>query len=93
MGKLTTKEAEQLKKEGLLTDDAINEMQDLGLVGRKSRGERRVMKTKTGSYVSPQLYFRGLSRNGEYSNKMTEFRTKFNDLVNEYTTTLKSKTS
>jgi len=91
MGKLTTKEAEKLKKEGLLTDEAIDEMQDLGLVGRKSRGERRVMKTKEGFYVTPQLYFRGLSRNGEYSKKMTEFRNKFNDLVNEYTTTQKGK--
>ena len=41
MGKLTTKEAEQLKKEGLLTDEALNEMQEAGLVGRRSTNERK----------------------------------------------------
>ena len=91
MGKLTTKEAEQLKKEGLLTDEAFNEMQEAGLVGRRSRNERRVMKSKAGSWVTPQLYFRGLSKDGEYSTKMTEFRTKFNKLVQEYTHTITNK--
>ena len=37
MGKLTTKEAEALHKEGLLTDEALQEMQDTGLVGRRAR--------------------------------------------------------
>ena len=46
MGKLTTKEAEALHKEGLLTDEALKEMQDTGLVGRRARNERRVMKNK-----------------------------------------------
>jgi hypothetical protein len=86
MGKLTTKEAESLKNVGLLTDEVVAEMQDLGLVGKRAKSERRVMKTKKGSYVMPQLYFRGLSKGGEYSNKMVEFRTKFNELVVEYTT-------
>ena len=90
MGKLTTKEAEQLKKEGLLTDEAFNEMQEAGLVGRRSRNERRVMKSKAGSWVTPQLYFRGLSKGGEYSKKMTEFRGEFNNLIEKYTTTLKA---
>ncbi len=87
MGKLTTKEAETLREVGLLTDEAVNEMQELGLVGKRSRGERRVMKTKKGSYVMPQLYFRGLSKGGEYSKEMTMFRKKFNELVQEYTVT------
>jgi len=69
MGKLTTKEAEALHKEGLLTDEALKEMQDTGLVGRRARNERRVMKNKKGGYVTPQLYFRGLSRDGEYRHK------------------------
>ena len=45
------------------------------------------MKTKKGSYVMPQLYFRGLSKGGEYSKEMTMFRKKFNELVQEYTVT------
>ena len=91
MGKLTTKEAEKLHKEGLLTDETLKEMQNTGLVGRRARNERRVMKNKNGGYVTPQLYFRGLSRDGEYSNKMTKFREKFNELVSEYTTTITNK--
>ena len=91
MGKLTTKEAENLHKEGLLTDETLKEMQNTGLVGRRARNERRVMKNKNGGYVTPQLYFRGLSRDGEYSNKMTKFREKFNELVSEYTTTITNK--
>ena len=86
MGKLTKKEAEQLQNEGILTDEAVNEMQDLGLVGRKSRGTKRVMKAKNNSWVSPQFYFRGLS-NDEYSKKMTELSNKVHELFEEYTTT------
>ena len=91
MGKLTTKEAENLHKEGLITDETLKEMQNTGLVGRRARNERRVIKNKNGGYVTPQLYFRGLSRDGEYSNKMTKFREKFNELVSEYTTTITNK--
>jgi hypothetical protein len=91
MGKLTTKEAEALHKDGLLTDEALKEMQDTGLVGRRARNERRVMKNKKGGFVTPQLYFRGLSRDGEYSTEMTEFRDKFNELLQEYTHTITNK--
>lgn len=91
MGKLTTKEAEALHKDGLLTDEALKEMQDTGLVGRRARNERRVMKNKKGGFVTPQLYFRGLSRDGEYSTEMTEFRDKFNKLLQEYTHTIINK--
>ena len=91
MGKLTTKEAENLHKEGLLTDETLKEMQDTGLVGRRARNERRVIKNKNCGYVTPQLYFRGLSRDGEYSDKMTKFREEFNELVNKYTTLITNK--
>ena len=96
MGKLTVKEAEQLKKEGLLTDETFEEMQKTGMVGRKARGTRKVMKTKNNSYVTPQFYFRGLSKNGsgeyskknEYSKKMEQLHTEVHELFNKYTTTL-----
>jgi hypothetical protein len=92
MGKLTVNEAEDLKKKGLLDNKALKEMQDNGLVGTRARNsERKVMKTSKGSYVTPSLYFRGLSKGGEYSKKMVEFRSEFNKLVNKYTTTIKNK--
>ena len=45
------------------------------------------MKTKNNSYVTPQFYFRGLSKDGEYSKKMEELHGKVHELFNEYTTT------
>ena len=89
MGKLTVAEAEQLKKEGVLSDVAIKEMQDSGLVSSRKRNTRRYMKTANGTWVCPQLYFQGLNGN-DYSKKMTEFREKFNALLNEYTTVRKT---
>ena len=90
MGKLTRKEAEELHKIGKLDDETMKVLENEGLVSRRARGVRRVMKTKNGSYVTPQLYFRGLNNNenNEYSNKMTELRDKVNNLFNDYTTEL-----
>ena len=51
MGKLTVAEAEQLKKEGVLTDSTIKEMQDSGLVSSRKRNTRRYMKTENGTWV------------------------------------------
>tara|TARA_Y100000310_G_scaffold37577_1_gene35272 strand:- start:1364 stop:1645 length:282 start_codon:yes stop_codon:yes gene_type:complete len=85
MGKITVSEAEQLKKDGVLSDSAIAEMQKSGLVGIRKRSTRRYMKTADGKWVCPQLYFQGLN-NSDYSKKMTEFREKFNSLLVEYTT-------
>ena len=74
MGKLTRKEAEELHKIGRLDDETMEVLENEGLVSRRARGVRRVMKTKNGNYVTPQLYFRGLNNNvnNEYSKKMTE---------------------
>jgi hypothetical protein len=84
MGKLTVAEAEQLRKEGVLNDKAIKEMQDSGLVSSRKRNTRRYMKTANGTWVCPQLYFQGLNGK-DYSKKMVEFRDKFNTLVQQYT--------
>ena len=85
MGKLTVTEAEKLQKEGVLSSKAIVEMQKSGLIGTRKRGTRRYMKTAQGKWVCPQLYFQGLDGQ-TYSKKMTEFRTKFNNLLKDYAT-------
>ena len=89
MGKLTVAEAEALQKEGVLSKASVQEMQDKGLVSSRTRNEKRVVKTASGTYVTPQFYFQGLNGNG-YSKKMTELRTKVQGLINEYTTTIKT---
>ena len=55
MGKLTRKEAEELHKIGRLYDETMEVLENEGLVSRRARGVRRVMKTKNGNYVTPQL--------------------------------------
>ena len=85
MGKLTVKEAEELRDKGILSNKAVAEMQKSGLVGTRRRGVRRYMKTADGKWVCPQLYFQGLN-NSDYSKRMVEFREKFNALLQEYTT-------
>ena len=87
MAKLTRKEAEDLHKIGTLDDETMKIMENEGFVARRARGQRRVMKTKNNSYVTPQFYFRGLSKNGEYSKRMEELHTKVHELFNEYTIT------
>ena len=42
------------------------------------------MRTSGGQLVTPQLYLQGLGKGGEYSKKMVEFKTEFNELVNKY---------
>ena len=85
MGKLTVKEAEELKKKGILSNKAVVEMQKSGLVGTRKRGVRKFMKTADGKWVVPQLYFQGLNKS-EYSKRMVEFREEFNTLLTKYTT-------
>ena len=84
MGKLTVSEAETLKKEGILSNSSVSKMQEQGLISKQRRGTKRYMKTASGSWVSPQLYFQGL-KGQEYSKKMSEFKTKFNELCQKYT--------
>tara|TARA_R100000781_G_C4051138_1_gene117602 strand:- start:321 stop:599 length:279 start_codon:yes stop_codon:yes gene_type:complete len=85
MGKLTIAEADELLKKGRLTEDTLKEMQKEGLVGRRPRGERRVMKTKNG-YVTPQFYFRGKNKDEPYTDKMEKLKNEVQNLINKYTT-------
>tara|TARA_Y100000593_G_C4226606_1_gene294804 strand:- start:287 stop:556 length:270 start_codon:yes stop_codon:yes gene_type:complete len=88
MGKLTVAEAEALQKEGVLSKASVQEMQDKGLVSSRSRNAKRVMKTKNGTYVTPQFYFQGLN-GSEYSNKMRELRNTVQTAIEKHTTIIK----
>tara|TARA_Y100000588_G_C13401791_1_gene563564 strand:+ start:131 stop:415 length:285 start_codon:yes stop_codon:yes gene_type:complete len=88
MGRLTMEEVEQMKKSGVLTDEAIKDMQDKGLVGSRKRGNRRFMKDagkKNGTKVYPLLYFSGFGKGGKYTTDMTNLRNEFNKLIQKYT--------
>jgi len=83
MGRLTVSEADKLIENGILSNKAVDKMRDEGLVSQRRRGTKRFLKTREGTFVSPQLYFQGMN-GARPSKKMVEFKTKFNDLVNEY---------
>lgn len=61
-----------------------------GLATDRKKSASRYMKTKDGKWVSPTLYWRG-GKETEYSDDMIEFKNKFNQLLNEYTTVKESK--
>tara|TARA_Y100000310_G_C20527532_1_gene736808 strand:- start:689 stop:973 length:285 start_codon:yes stop_codon:yes gene_type:complete len=90
MGRLTIQEVEQMKKSGVLTDEAVKDMQDKGLVGSRKRGTRRFLKKtglNNGTKVYPQLYFSGFGKGNKYTNDMKELRNKFSKLIKPYTKT------
>ena len=84
MGKLSLANAEELVKEGVLTEESIEEMQKLGRVSTKTKNPKRFMKTADGASVSPTLYFRGGAGHGE-SPKMIKLRKEVNQLIVKYT--------
>ena len=86
MGKITVKDAEALKTSGILSEAAVTEMQDKGLVSKKRATVRRFMKTSDGKWVEPMLYFRG-SKDTTKSKRMESFITEYNNLLEKYTTT------
>ena len=90
MGKITVKDAEALKTSGILSEAAVTEMQDKGLVSKERTTVRRFMKTSDGKWVEPMLYFRG-SKDTTKSKRMESFITEYNTLIEKYTTTRKTK--
>ena len=87
MGKLSIGEVEELRSSGILNEEAVKEMQDKGLVGTRKRGKKWYMTSKNRKRVYPTLYFAGLGKDGDnYTTKMSELKTKFTSLLQEYAT-------
>ena len=86
MGKITVKDAVALQDSGILSEAAVTEMQDKGLVSKERTTVRRFIKTSEGKWVEPMLYFRG-SKDTTKSKKMESFITEYNNLLEKYTTT------
>ena len=86
MGKISSKEASALVKEGILSDKAIEAMEKRKMVSKKRSSVKRYMKTEDGVLVEPNLYFRG-AKGTKPSKQMNEFVSKYNELIEKYTTT------
>jgi len=92
MGKITVKDAEALQKSGILSEAAVNEMHEKGLVSkRRENAIRRFIKTADGKWVEPMLYFKG-SKDTTKSKNMKSFINEYNTLLEKYTTTRNTKT-
>ena len=85
MGKISVKDTEALKKEGVLSNKAMAELGKRNLVAKKT-STKRFIKTADGKFVEPKLYFRG-SNGTKPSKEMIEFQTAYTKLLNKYTTT------
>jgi len=84
MGKLTLKQAEELVKDGVFTQEDLEKMQSDGLISAGRGTTRRYVKTGDNTWVSPMLYFAGL-KGAKYSKEMTELKHKINELIIEHT--------
>ena len=85
MGKLSAKDADKLKKSGILSKKALDEMENKGLVSKGRTSVKRFIKTSEGKFVIPCLYFRG-AKNTTPSKKMESFLADYEKLVEKYTT-------
>ena len=86
MGKISTKDKDDLINSGVLSKKALAEMEKKNLVAKSKTSIKRFMKTADGKFVEPSLYFRG-AKGTKPSKKMTEFTTEYQKLLEKYTTT------
>ena len=86
MGKITVKDAVALQDSGILSEAAVTEMQDKGLVSKGRTAVKKFFKTADGKIVEPRLYFRG-GKDTTPSKKMVSFMEEYDKLINKYTTT------
>ena len=85
MGKLTIKEVDDLKKQGILDDKTIKELETKKLVGTRTRGASYFL-TNNKKKVYPTLYFRKLGKGTAQNQKLRDFRNEFNSLLQKFAT-------
>lgn len=83
-GKLSIAQADKLKDAGLLKQKDIDALQKANAISKRQNGSKYTMRSACNKNICPQLYFKGLGKQGKYSNKMTEFRNEFNKLLEKY---------
>jgi len=86
MGKLTVKQANELKDSGVITQETLTTLQKNGIVSTRTKKAERYIQSDKGNWVIPVVYFRGLNGGG-YSAEMTELKGKINELIDTYTLT------
>ena len=86
MGKLTVKQANELKDSGVITQETLTTLQKNGIVSTRTKKAERYIQSDKGNWVIPVVSLRGLNGGG-YSAEMTELKGKLNELIDTYTIT------
>ena len=85
MGKLTIKEVDELKNQGILDEKTIKELETKKLVGTRTRGVSYFL-TNNKKKVYPTLYFRKLGKGTTQNQKLKDLRNEFNKLLEKFAT-------
>ena len=83
-------DTQKLVKSGVLSKNALAEMEKTNVIAKSRTTVKRFMKTADGKFVEPSLYFRG-GKGCKPSKKMVEFTNEYQKLLDKYTTKAKSK--
>ena len=78
MGKITVKDATDLVKKGLLSEDDLKKLENENLVSKRASNPKKYVKSANGVYVEPMFYFKGLKKDGKYTKDMTKMRKEVN---------------
>ena len=84
MGKITVKDATDLVKKGLLSEDDLKKLENENLVSKRASNPKKYVKSANGIYVEPMFYFKGLKKDGKYTKDMTKMRKEVNVVIGKY---------
>jgi len=84
MGKITVKDATDLVKKGLLSEDDLKKLENENLVSKRASNPKKYVKSANGVYVEPMFYFKGLKKDGKYTKDMTKMRKEVNVIIGKY---------
>ena len=84
MGKITVKDATDLVKKGLLSEDDLKKLENENLVSKRASNPKKYVKSANGIYVEPMFYFKGLKKDGKYTKDMTKMRKEVNVIIGKY---------
>tara|TARA_Y100001951_G_C11057545_1_gene139018 strand:- start:6 stop:293 length:288 start_codon:yes stop_codon:yes gene_type:complete len=84
MGKITVKDATDLVKKGLLSEDDLKKLENENLVSKRASNPKKYVKSANGIYVEPMFYFKGLKKDGKYTKDMTKMRKEVNVIISKY---------
>ena len=84
MGKITVKDATDLVKKGLLSEDDLKKLENENLVSKRASNPKKYVKSANGIYVEPMFYFKGLKKDGKYTKDMTKMRKEVNSIISKY---------